>query len=338
MRLITLILSLFLTGQVLASSYDSSAIVKKNSGIAKRFDFLKKIELKKEVTMAIIGDYIHTDAFSHIIRINNKEQDGNFVDDDNNGYEDDYFGMNFNDRTGRLYSPVATGHENGITSLVEAFITDNNLSKIKIIPINVTADTRSFDELYMKKVADAIDYARLRGAQVISMSIGVDTESNSFFQFIDNNKQKSLAYYHAAVKRAQDKGILMVGSASNNPARDLVKEPVAPANSTGVISVGNVNFDAKIQSAYGANIDLAWYGTGLYAWYGEKDGYRTVKGSSYSTPLVALTLAVAKSLKPDLSFKDANLFRTSCEKTITGSKNIKSKCVFSPEKLIQKLN
>lgn len=338
MRLLILSMFLLMTGLAFGGSYDSSEIVKNNPGIAKRFDFLKKIELKNQVTMAIIGDYIHTDAFSHIIKINEKEQDGNFVDDDNNGYEDDYYGMNFNNRTGRLYTPVASGHENGITSLVEAFITDNQLSKIKIIPINVTTDRNQFDELYMKKVADAIDYARLRGAQVISMSIGVDAQSNSFFQFIDKNRQKSLTYYQAAVKRAQDKGILMVGSASNDPARDLVKEPVAPANSVGVISVGNVNFDAKIQSAYGANVDLAWYGTELYAWYGEKDGYRTVKGSSYSTPLVALTLAVAKSLKPDLSFKDVSLFRTSCEKTITGSKNIKSKCVFSPEKLIQKLN
>lgn len=338
MRFTVLALSTLLSGSIMASSYDSKEIVSKNPEIAKRFNFLKKIELKNKVSLAIIGDYVHTDTFSHIININKSEINENYLDDDKNGFEDDYFGVNFNSRNGRLNSPVMTGHENAIASLIEAFLIDNQLSKIKIIPINITSDENRFDKLYVKKLADAVDYARIRGAQVISMSLGVDQRSDSFFRFIDNDLKKSRAYYQAALDRAVKDNILLVGTTSNDPARDLVKEPVVPGNSDNVIQVANVSFDGKVQSAYGQNVDLAFYGTGLYAWYGEKDGYRTVKGSSYSTPLVALTMAIGKSLKPTLSVKNINLMRAACEKPIIGKKNVISKCVFSPQKYIQSIN
>jgi subtilisin family serine protease len=319
-------------------SYDAHLIVKQNPEIAQRFDFLKNIQLKNKVTIAVIGDYIHTDIFADRIDLNTAEIDGNHIDDDMNGYIDDYSGLNLNTMDGRLSNPVRSGHENAVVSLLDAFIQDNHLDdKIKLIPLNVTSPGNVFDDQYMRKVADAIDYARKRGAKVINMSIGVSGIFDSFFQFIDNDVKKSRDYYDLAVKRAHEAGIILVASNSNNPDRDLVKEPVLPANSENVIAVANVNFEGKIQSAYGENVELAYYGTNIYIWGGEVEGYRFVKGASFSTPLVALTAAVAKSLMPSLTYQDVASFKKSCEKPISGKKNIASRCIFSPEQFINQM-
>ncbi len=320
------------------SSYDAHLIVKENPEIARRFDFIKSIKLKNKVTIAVIGDYIHTDIFAERIEYNAKEIEGNNIDDDKNGYIDDYAGLDLNTKNGLLSTPVRSGHENAVVSLLDSFILDNHLEdKIKLIPINVTSADNSFDDQYMKKVADAIDYARTRGAKVITMSIGVSGIFDSFFRFIANDVKKSREYYNKAIKRAHDEGIILVASNSNDPDRDLAKEPVLPANSDNVIAVANVNYEGKIQSAYGENVDLAYYGTNIYIWGGRAEGYRFVKGASFSTPLVALTAAVAKSLRPKLSYQDIPLFKKSCEKPISGKKNIASRCIFSPEQLINKM-
>lgn len=172
---------------------------------------------------------------------------------------------------------------------------------------------------------------------MISISLGVPADSKSFFEFIDKDEKKSRAYFLAALQRAQDAGIIMLGANSNNPERDLVLEPVAPGNSPGVLSVANVNFAGVLQSAYGRNVDLAFYGTEVTVWRGDQEGYRVVKGASLATPLVALTMAVAKSLDPKLNYQQARTLRGACEKNIIGKKNISSGCVFSPEKFIKGL-
>lgn len=321
-----------------AQPYEAGEILRHNLEIANRFQAYKGVKLKNRVTIAVIGDYIHTERFSHLLDINEAEIDGNHIDDDQNGFEDDYFGVNMNTANGRLYGPVMSGHENGIVSLLDAFINEAGFgAAIKVLPINITSDILRFDDQYIKKLADAIDYARMRGAQVISMSLGVPTDIKAFFEFIDRDETRSRAYYLAAVRRARDAGILMVGANSNNPDRDLVLEPVTPTNSPGVISVANVNFSGVMQSAYGRNVDLAFYGTGITVWGGAKEGYRVVKGASYATPLVAFAVAVGKSLKPDLTYDNVSLLRKSCERPIVGRKNISSGCVFSPEKFIKTL-
>lgn len=320
------------------SSYEANLIVKQNPELAQRFDFLKNIQLRNKVTIAVIGDYIHTDVYADRIDHNTSEIDGNHIDDDKNGYVDDYRGLNLDSMDGRLSTPVRSGHENAVVSLLDAFIQDNHLDeKIKLIPLNVTSSENGFDDQYMRKVADAIDYARKRGAKIITMSIGVSGVFDSFFRFIDNDFKKSQYYYNQAVKRAHESGIILIASNSNDPDRDLVKEPVLPANSESVIAVANVNYEGKIQSAYGENVDLAYYGTNIYIWGGEVEGYRFVKGASFSTPLVALTAAVAKSLRPNLTYQDIAKFKKSCEKSISGKKNIASRCIFSPERLINKM-
>lgn len=339
MRLLLIgLLTLFSLSLWAETQYDHQLIIQNNPKLVERFKFLRGIKLQNKITIAVIGDYVHTDSYKHLIAVNHKEVADNNLDDDSNGYIDDFYGVDMNSQNGWLDSPVISGHENGIVSLIDSLVLDNHLqSIIKILPINITASEKRFDEQYIRKLADAIDYARSRGAKVITMSLGVSSHSHSFFQFIENDLQKSRKYYDDAINRALAEGILLVGANSNDPQRNLDKEPVLPANSDGVIAVANVNYNGKIQSAYGKNVDLAFYGTDIYVWSGYTEGYQTVKGASFSTPLVALTLAVAKSLRPQLSYQEAMLFRSACEQPIYSLHNIASKCIFSPERLIKAL-
>lgn len=311
-------------------------IIAKNPQLQARFEVFKGLLMPTKVTIAVIGDYIHTDAFSEIIDVNKDEVPGNNIDDDRNGFTDDVMGLNLNDRTGNLDRPVMSGHENGIVSLLHALILEARLQdSISIIPININAATNRFDELYIKKLADGIDYSVARGAQVITMSLGVSENSDSFFRFIANDKNKSWAYYLAAVRRAVDAGVILLGAASNDPNRNQEIENDIPSNSPGVIGVGNVNFEGVLQSAYGKNIQIAYYGTDIYVWNGFAEGFRTVKGTSFATPLVALTAAVGKSRHPDRSSMTVQRFQTACEKKISGRRSVGSGCVFSPEEFLR---
>lgn len=145
-------------------------------------------------------------------------------------------------------------------------------------------------------------------------------------------------YLKAAINRALDAQMVLVGSSSNNPARDQNIERQVPANIGGIISVSNVNYNAQMQSAYGENTDTAFYGTDIFVWDGIDYGYSLVKGSSYATPLVAFSIALKLSMsKKEDPFDHTNLrkkIRTSCERQISGPRNVASHCVFSPSKLI----
>lgn len=339
MNYIAFVLFLF-SSQLFA--YDDVRVAKNNPNLLKDFSFIENYQLKNKSTIAIIGDYAFTKEINSIL-VNENEIPDNFIDDDNNGYIDDYLGIDFNYLHGRFYTPFASGHENGIISIVDSLIKHFQIDdKLKILPINITTEKEVFDDLYIKKLANAIDYARIRKVQVISMSLGISNAYKSFFRFIDNNYDKSFKYLQDAIDRANTDGIIILGAVSNDNLRDHIEDPTVPANSNGVIAVANVDYDGVIQSGYGKNVDMAYYGTDIFVWSGPGYEYVTeyelTKGSSLATPLVALSMAILKSLKPDVKYSKElmlNLHK-SCDRKIESKRNIISKCIYSPESFIQK--
>jgi len=308
------------------------SVIDGNKKVVSDFKFIDKASLKYRTSIAIIGDYIHPTAFDSI-EINHQEIPNNGIDDDQNGFVDDYYGMDFDLAHGRTNAPIQSGHENGIVSTLDAIINHYDIQDtISIIPINITMHKLNFDELYIKKLADAIDYARIRGASVISMSLGVSTAYKSFFKFIDNDYEKSYQYLQDAIDRAVAKKIILFSASSNNTARDHILDPEVPTNNHGVISVANVDYNGKIQSAYGENIHTSYFGTGIYVWAGEKEGDQIQKGSSYATPLVALAMTIYKSKYPEISYgnKLIRKIKKSCQSKIKAKKNVASRCIFSP--------
>lgn len=353
--LLIALFSVLLTNFAQASANDVDLIIEKNPKIMKDFEYVSRLNLKRQVKIAVIGDFVHAEEFESIAT-NAKEIEDNGIDDDGNGYVDDFFGFNSDRGNGRLLTPVMTGHENGIVSIMDAIISNYSLSRfVSIIPINIYSSDGRFDELRLKKLADSIDYAVARGAKIISISQGVSKHNRFSFRFIDGDHNKSLAYIQSAINRAKSSGVVIVGSISNESGRDHVKDPSIPGNLENVISVANVSFNGVIESGYGKNVDLAYYGTNIFVWEGRcedyqyqppwtcdrsgnNSGFKSVKGSSLATPIVALSLGILSSTGVDLEMSNVlrEEIRTSCSASIAGKRNTISRCIYSPSKFSAK--
>ena len=313
--------------------YDYRELIKMNPTVTGDFKFLAQKNYKTKIKIAVIGDYIYPDTFSSIA-YNTAEIPNNDIDDDGNGYIDDYQGMNITEMNGQLDSIVTTNHENGIVALLDSLITHyGQTDTFSIIPINVNTQIGHFDDLFIKKVADAIDYARIRGAKVVNMSIGFSAWYESFFQFIDNDYERSFAYVKEAIDRAHAAGMILVATASNDPTRDHVREGQYPATLKNIVSVANVTSSGSVKSGYGQNIEVGYLGTGIGVWNDPYVGNEYVTGSSFAAPLVSLAIAAAAAQEPQLRYSEELLekMRNSCKRSISGSRNIKSKCVMAPD-------
>lgn len=319
-------------------AYDWQLIRDYNPKLFETFQFVSQLELSRPVTIAVLGTYIHIDEFRDIIDMNENEQERTFRDDDGNGYIDDVYTVSMTTGHGRRERPLFCGHENGIVSLLDALIRHFELvGKIKILPISIEHSELRFDDQFIKKVADAIDYARYREAEVVSMSFGISHNLDSFFQFIDNDLEQSRQYFYSAIQNALKANMILVGASSNNPVRNQFLDPQLPANAPGVISVSNVNYEGVMQSAYGDNTDTAFYGTDMFVWNGEEFGYAYETGASYATPLVAFTLALDRSLYGRRSFSLLRRqVRNACDRALWGPRNVASRCIFSPEHFLNR--
>jgi len=136
-------------------------------------------------------------------------------------------------------------------------------------------------------IAQGILYAIEKGTKVINMSLGGGYPS----QVLEE-----------AVKRAIDKGIVVV-AASGNGGDDYANYPAA---FEGVISVGSTNSSKKLSyySTYGASTDLVAPGEDIYAPYfdtAKKSTFSKLSGTSMASPVVAGAASLLLSKHPNLT-------------------------------------
>lgn len=222
-----------------------------------------------------------------------KETNG--IDDDGNGYVDDYRGWNFayddNDPTDD------EGHGTHCSGIIAA-ATNNGIGmagtnwNAKIMPVKVM----DFDGSgYVVDCAAGVVYAADRGAKVISMSYG------------------SYAYTQTeldAVNYAYGHGCVLVGAAGNDEVQTLHY----PSAYTNVIAVAaTATNDAKAHySNYGTWVDVSApggdsppdpYGMILSTYWidGYPDLYAWLQGTSMATPFVAGAVSLIRARNPDWS-------------------------------------
>ncbi|MEM8894407.1 MAG: S8 family serine peptidase, partial [Bacteroidota bacterium] len=207
------------------------------------------------------------------------------VDNDNNGYVDDYRGWdianNDNDPSGdksRHGSQVVGIHSgvgnNEIGMAGVAF--DSPYLPVKIFD---SEDNRSFNSY------GGVMYAADRGVKVMNLSWG---SPNSFSQF----NQDIINY------AALEKDVVIVAAAGNtNEDLDFY-----PASYDNVISVGSSDgSDNKAGYAtYSQFIDLLAPGTGIYS-TNNSGGYLSAPGSSFAAPQVAGAAALVRQVFPELT-------------------------------------
>ena len=241
-------------------------------------------------------DYFHPDLQNKIWQNpgetgNGKESNG--IDDDNNGFVDDYRGWDFTDRVGFPFDSTGgdyldwdndpfdeQGHGTYIAGIAAAEA--NNSAGIAGVAPNIKlVNLRAFDPGgYGEEddVAAAILYAVQMGVKVINMSFG-----DYSFSYVLRD----------VVQFAYSRNLVLVGSSGNQNS----SLPHYPSGYSEVICVGNSTQDdfRAGNSNYGSTLDLMAPGTQILT-TARDNKYASISGTSAATPHVAAAAALILSL------------------------------------------
>jgi len=209
----------------------------------------------------------------------------NGIDDDGNGYVDDYQGWDFADDDN---DPTAdqNGHGTQVAGVSSA-VTNNGIGiagvgyNSKYVPLKVfnSSNGVAFDTY------SSIIYAADQGYDVINLSWGSEGTYSEFAQDVIN---------YAVL----EKDMVVVAAAGNT--NDELQ--FYPASYDYVLSVANTDMeDSKSPGAtYSYKVDLTAPGFGVYSTK-NGDSYVSESGSSFSSPQVAGAAALVKSVFPHLN-------------------------------------
>ncbi len=214
------------------------------------------------------------------------------IDNDGNGYVDDYIGYNMtylldDTKPGDTYH--GDDHGSGVAGIACA-TTDNNQGiagvafNCRFFPIKTAKKWRN-SIIYGY---ESIIYAAVRGFKVLNCSWGQPKRFSQIDQSI--------------IDYAISRDVAIVAAAGNQNGS---LEPFYPASYNGVMSVGNVDLTDVVSgsSSLGAFLDIMAPGESSYITTNDQGGYKIEPwgGTSFSAPVVSGVLALARSKYPYLS-------------------------------------
>lgn len=221
------------------------------------------------------------------LHLNANEVPNNNVDDDHDGYIDNYYGWNFETNNKNISND--SKHGTSIYGMLGAISNNGlgtvsllgNVPNIEIMPLVVGAGMPT-----SSMVADAIVYAVDHGANIINMSFHVEKTSE----------------IEDAIVYAVNKGVLMVASAGNQASNRLAY----PASNYDVMAIASVNQSNEHSSFSNTGlIDVAAYGENIFAPvkkyatpYSFNYDYDFCDGTSYSAPMVSALAALLRQSNP----------------------------------------
>ena len=243
-----------------------------------------------EIIVAVIDTgirYTHQDLVANAWT-NPGEIAGDRLDNDGNGYVDDVRGIDAYNRDGDPMDDQ--GHGTHCAGTIGA--TGNNgigltgvAWGVRLMALKFLSSTGSGSD---SDAVTCIDYARLKGAKVLSCSWGGGGAGTSL---------------QAAIERARTAGILMVAAAGNESNNNDLN-PSYPASypHDNIISVASTTSTDALSSFsnYGAtSVDLGAPGSSIYSTVSSSDtAYATYSGTSMATPHVSGALALLAAQYP----------------------------------------
>jgi hypothetical protein len=165
-----------------------------------------------------------------------------------------------------------TNNEIGIAGTVGEF-------PVKVLPMKVCSNEGCFTSDLIR----AIDYAIRLNVDVINISLGGS-------EFIASEYQ--------SIQEAIDAGITVVAAAGNQSSSDITY----PGGYSRVISVGSVSSGNRRSrfSNYNETVSVVAPGENIKSIY-LGNGYNTMSGTSFSTPIVSSMIAILKGINPELT-------------------------------------
>ena len=241
-----------------------------------------------EIVVAIIDngyDIEHEDLQDNIW-INEAETPGNGVDDDENGYIDDYFGVNTTSGNGDLRSRT---HGTGVAGIIGA--KGNNRSGISGVNWDIKMMLIS-GAAFVSDIIESYNYAltQRRLFNTTNGQEGALVVATNFSSGIDNAFATEYPLWCAVYDELGQAGILSaVAPPNKNVNIDEVGDMPANCPSEFLMVVNNItrNEDLASDSGYGSrDVDIAAPGDGSIS-TSIQNSYNDFSGTSASTPHVA---------------------------------------------------
>ena len=219
-----------------------------------------------------------------------------FIDNDNNPADE--------------YDSVAPYHGTHISGIIAGAwgngvgVAGIGRGQTKVQPLRVA---------YLDEILEAIDYAILTSGtppvRVLNASWKFSYPVQSLLDAINAAGDAGIVFVAAAGNggsdRLGDNNDISTGSNRVYPARYTLHATVPPDN---LLAVGATDINGRLAgfSNYGPeSVQIAAPGVDIYSPAGGSDGYTSVNGTSFSTPIAASALALVMSANPTLSPAEA---------------------------------
>jgi len=253
-------------------------------------DYFEGMELhteKRTTIVAVIDTDIDTDLFSETDNLwkNESEIPEDGLDNDSNGYTDDYFGWDFCSQSGILYADDATTtHGNNLVgiligcALFPEYVNMFEGTKNQVMAIKAVSE---FEEGSIQLLLEAIQYAEQNGADICCLALSTYSKSPELYDLINNSNM-------LFVVAAGNDGVELGNDVSVYPAMYQLDN---------IITVADVRCDGKISktSNFSNQYVHIWApGTDIICISGS-EGYEFTSGTSISTSIVSGICALVRS-------------------------------------------
>ncbi|MEM8901066.1 MAG: S8 family peptidase, partial [Bacteroidota bacterium] len=282
---------------------------------------------KKEVVVGVLDsgiDWDHPDLVNNIWQNLGEDADGdgrvleyiggkwvfdpgdqNGIDDDGNGYKDDFIGWDFVQNDNDPSDDNMFGHGTHVAGIIGAEH-DNGIGitgaavSVALMPLKFL-DAQSSG--FISDAISALDYAVQMGADISNHSWGGQAYSEALYD---------------AIYMAMKEDHLTIAAAGNNYGADNDVNPVYPASYDlhNIISVTAINPDGELTSFSNVgpiSVDIAAPGYGIESTLPDGE-YGLLSGTSMAAPLVAGAAALLIAEDPDLNCDELK------EKIVKGAK------------------